>query len=163
MDRQEVKRWLWRYRDLMRECRQLKDQTTSLRENIDGLKAQRLNGMPTGSAGRSDRLESAFDKLSELEAQWNKRFDEMTDALIRIDHAIGMVEDSKMRTLLRMHYIDGRTWEQVAEAMCYSGQHVYEIHNKALDAICTQIKDQSKSEYQMCYDVNGGRCVRVRT
>lgn len=126
----------------MVECRQLRDRTVTLRETIDGLKAQRFGGTPGGTAGKPSQLDATLDQLNGIEAQWNKSAKEMVDALSEIDSVIGSLPDSKWRTLLRLRYMDGFSWERVAKAMCYSKQHVFEIHNEALDAVRLRVENE---------------------
>jgi hypothetical protein len=58
-------------------------------------------------------------------------WEEQTEALT----VIGRVEDTRLRELLTNRYINGLTWEKVAEEMHYSYKHVTHcLHPKALRA-----------------------------
>lgn len=140
MTRSETKQWLSRYRDLLAECNKYKDQTLALRQTLDGVGAQRLTGMPSGSKERSDLIERKLDKIHKLEKQWDRCFDQMTDALAEIDRTIGMVPGSKLRVILRLRYIDGCTFSEIARFMNYSVQNIYKLFNKALDEISKRVE-----------------------
>lgn len=63
----------------------------------------------------------------------------MRDRLIgerdAIEHAIETLSDSRQRTVLRLRYLDGLKWEEVAERMCYCLQWVFKLHRKALEQL----------------------------
>lgn len=132
MERYELVNRLWRYRDLKKECEQLRNEVVSLRASMEGLGAQRLSGMPTGSPVRSDRLESVIDRLSVVEERWLRCCEDMAVALDEIDQEIMLVKDSKCRQLLRFRFVDGMKWEDVAKRMGYSVDNVYKLYQKAI-------------------------------
>lgn len=134
MERYKVKRMLFQYRNLVKECHHLKEDTVELRSQMDGIKAQRLTGMPKGSQ-RSEVVEINLDKLAELERRWDQKFTEMTDTLVMIDDAIGSLEDSRHRIILRLRYLNGFEWERIAYSLGYSWRNTHRLHNEALDEI----------------------------
>jgi DNA-directed RNA polymerase specialized sigma24 family protein len=42
------------------------------------------------------------------------------------------VEEARLREVLELYYLDGYTWEQVAETMDMSDRHVKRLHGIAL-------------------------------
>lgn len=48
---------------------------------------------------------------------------------------IQAVEDDRLRNLLTLHYIDGLTWERVAEKMWYSTKHIFDLYRESLTAV----------------------------
>lgn len=49
--------------------------------------------------------------------------------------AIDALEDERHQLVLSAHYLQGRTWESVAETMHYSDRHIFTLRMDALDAI----------------------------
>lgn len=52
-----------------------------------------------------------------------------------IEKAIDAVPDDLARRLLQLRYLEGLTWEEVADAISYSPRHIYAIRDKALAMI----------------------------
>lgn len=96
------------------------------------LEAGRLNvitGMPRG--GGADWTETA-DTLIELERVVNARIREMCKVKRLAMEAIEAVEEMRYREVLELYYLDGFTWEKVAETMEMSDRHVKRLHGMAL-------------------------------
>lgn len=98
-----TKERLRRYRSLKLEEEQLKEQQ---------------NSMETRNS----------KKLQEF---YRKHLDELTSELLAIELAISTL-DATARTLLRDYYINGLTWERVAEKNHYSEAQCHRIHSVAL-------------------------------
>ena len=49
--------------------------------------------------------------------------------------SINSVENRQLNTLLRLRYIQGYTWERIADEMYFSYKHIMRLHKKALKAI----------------------------
>lgn len=101
-----TKERLRQYRNLKLEERQLKEQGNSI-------EAQ-------GNAA--------------LQAFYRKNLSELTEELLAIEIAIASL-DAPARTLLRDYYINGLTWEAVAERNHYSEAQCHRIHADALIAL----------------------------
>ena len=52
-----------------------------------------------------------------------------------MEEVIEKVDDVTCRTLLRHKYINGETFEAIAEKMCYDVRHVYRLHKKAINLV----------------------------
>lgn len=48
---------------------------------------------------------------------------------------IDRIRDVRGRKILRMRYMQRKTWEQIGEALCYDVRYCLRLHNKALDMI----------------------------
>ena len=88
-----------------------------------------MTGMPRG--GASDWTETA-DVLIELERVVNARIREMCKIKRLAMEAIEGVEEMRYREVLELYYLDGYTWDKVAETMGYDVRHVTRLHGKAL-------------------------------
>ena len=55
--------------------------------------------------------------------------DELTKKLLEVEEYIEGIEDSRVRTIIRLRYIEGMTWQQVADYM--GGEHTEDSVRKA--------------------------------
>ena len=54
---------------------------------------------------------------------------------LQVEEAVAGIQDSRRREVLQYRYIEGMTWEKVAQAMHYSTMQVSRIHADALAAV----------------------------
>ena len=94
-------------------------------------KSQRLDGMPRGGSSPSNPVENLVVKHTELLERYHQKVAELTAATVEIEEAIERLSPRE-RTLIRLHYIEGLTWEEVCVAMSYSWRQVHRIHAVAL-------------------------------
>lgn len=59
-------------------------------------------------------------------------------------HLLGVQEHGN---LLKLHYIDEFTWGRVAEKVCYSVQHVYNLRECALLELCEAMSDELRKSF----------------
>jgi len=71
-------------------------------------------------------------KMFQLSEMIAKRLNELVKLRTEIEVTIGALP-LQSRLLLRFHYIDGLTWNEVAEKMGYSQRHIFRMRNKILD------------------------------
>lgn len=100
-----------------------------LRARLEAGRLNQLTGMPRG--GNSDWTETA-DKLIELEQVVNARVREMCEVKRLAMEAIEGVEEMRYREVLELYYLDGLTWDKVAETMQLDRRWVTRLHGKAL-------------------------------
>ena len=100
-----------------------------LRARLEAGRLSQLTGMPRG--GSSDWTETA-DKLIELEQLVNARVREMCKVKRLAMEAIEAVEEMRYREVLELYYLDGYTWEKVAETMGITERWALILHGRAL-------------------------------
>lgn len=122
------------YIELRKERNDLKRRIVELEAVMYGPRSQRLDGMPRSGSGTNYVQEERLDRMAELLEQYEAKEAELTAALVEIENAIKKLEPRE-RLLVRLHYIDGQTWEQVAVEMGYSWRQVHRIHSDALDKL----------------------------
>lgn len=128
-----TKEQLQEYKHIRRERDRLATMITELEATMYGPRITKLDGLPHGNGGGS-AVESLTVKHDELQQLYEAKVAELTAALTEIETAIERLEPRE-RTLIRLHYISGLTWEQVCVAMSYSWMQVHRIHSKALEAL----------------------------
>jgi len=126
-------------KDFLRRARSVDRRVDEATERVDRLRAKleagrmsKITGMPHGG---SEDWTATADKLIELERRVNARIRE----LVRVKHlamdAIDRVDEARLREVLELYYIDGFSWEQVAQRMDMDKRWVFRLHGKALQRI----------------------------
>ena len=129
-----TKEQLKEYKHIRQERDRLATMIKELESTMYGPRGPRLDGMPHGGGGNSSPIEALAAKHDELLQLYQTKVAELTAKLEEIEAAIEPLAPRE-RTLLRLYYINGLTWEQVCVAMSYSWMQVHRIHSKALEAL----------------------------
>ena len=124
-----AKEFLRRARSVDRRVDEASERVERLRERLEAGRMSRLTGMPRGGSG--DWTQTA-DRLIELEQAVNARTRELVRWKLAAIDAIRQVEEPRLAEVLELYYIDGFTWEQVAQRMGLDLRWVYRLHGKAL-------------------------------
>lgn len=122
------------YKELRRERDQLAKMIAELETTMYSPKAQSLHGMPRNGSGAPCPTENLALKHLELKTQYYEKVAQLTDQMTKIEEGIEHLEPRE-RAIIRLHYIQGYTWEQVAVEMGYSWRQVHRIHGKALEKL----------------------------
>ena len=122
----------YRYIKLERDC--IADMIAELEGVMYNPRTQRMDGIPRNRSGAGSEVEGVAVKRIELLERFRKKDAECSEAMAEIESAIEILE-SRERTLIRLHYIQGLTWEEVCIAMNYSWRQVHRIHAKALEVL----------------------------
>lgn len=126
-------RYLSRYRRLNERIDRLLEEQSRWREMA--LKITPTLSQTPGGGGSGSPIERPMDKVDELERKITQAIDELADIRAEIEDVLGQLEDENLRRLMEYRYIDGLTWEQVAEKMHYSWRHTCRLHGEALAKI----------------------------
>ena len=127
-----AKEFLRRARAVDRRVDEAQERVERLRAKLEAGRMSAVTGMPRGGSG--DWTQTA-DRLIELEQAVNERTRELVRWKIRAMDAIDLVEEANLREVLELYYIDGFTWEQVAQRMHYSEVQIWRLHGRALQKI----------------------------
>ena len=123
------KEFLRRARSVNRRVDEAQERVERLRARLEAGRMSSITGMPRG--GAQDWTATA-DKLIELERRVNERTRELVRWKLMAMDAIDMVDEARLREVLELYYIDGYTWEQVAQRMQLDVRWVYRLHGRAL-------------------------------
>ena len=124
-----AKEFLRRARTVDRRVDEAQERVERLRARLEAGRMSQITGLPRG--GASDWTETA-DRLIELERRVNSRTRELVRWKLAAMDAIDMVDEANLREVLELYYIDGYTWEQVAQRMGVDLRWVYRLHGRAL-------------------------------
>ena len=127
-----AKEFLRRARSVDRRVDEATERVDRLRAKLEAGRMSKITGMPRGG---SEDWTATADKLIELEKRVNARIRE----LVRVKHlamdAIDRVDEARLREVLELYYIDGYSWEQVAQLMDLDKRWVFRLHGRALQRI----------------------------
>lgn len=136
MDREERRKieWLEQYGDLLKEEDDILKEIEAIETEIIGLKAPTNDGMPRGGSGK-DIEKLILKKDSALVMLIAKRC-QVADHWTAIRNTIMKIPESKYRRLMRMKYLENKTWEWIAVELEKSYKTVaFDWHHKALKFI----------------------------
>lgn len=133
MTNQEKVQYLKRYQAINKSIDQKLEEISMWRNRASKM-GHSLSDMPRGGE-RQDQVQSAIDKICELEASINCEIDQLMLVRQEIENVINQVKDETLKTLLKYRYLNGFTWEQIAVLMNYSYSQVCRLHGKALNQI----------------------------
>lgn len=121
---------LRQYIDLVAELESLRSTMAELEGRIFAPEIGRTDGLPHGGGDRESSVErgalahaALVDQLRELEA-------EISRETLAIEMAIEALP-SRERNLMRMHYIEGVSWEEIAQRTNYCLRQVYRLRKQA--------------------------------
>lgn len=80
-------------------------------------------------------MEGVIVKIVDLENEINADIDTLVDLKREIVGIIKAIKNPEYQTLLELRYLCFRSWEQIAVAMGYSLQHIFRLHDKALNMV----------------------------
>lgn len=120
------------YRDIKLERDRLEAMVARIEYGLNGL---RMDGMPRSGKVSDPTGQQAIEHTRVMDLYMQKAA-ELDKALLEIEAAIECL-GPRERTLIRLYYVDGLTWEEVCVAMTYSWRQVHRIHAQALE----QLKD----------------------
>ena len=132
-----TKEQLKAYRTIKLERDKLADMLAELEAIMYGPTISKLSAVPGGGRSGSSPVENAAAKHEELLTRYQRKVEELTVALSEIEAAIETL-NNRDRTLVRLYYIQGKTWEEVCVEMAYSWRQVHRIHA----AVLMKLKDK---------------------
>ena len=93
-----------------------------------------LSDLP-GAHGSSDKMPATVERMIGINEGINRKIDEYIARREAIYAAIEALEDSMLRTLMGLYYLNGLTWGEVAEKLGLDIRWVYRLHGKALASL----------------------------
>ena len=94
-----------------------------------------LSDMPGSATRNTHRMEDTIIKIIDLENEINKEIDRLVDLKTEMTRVISSVQNIEYQRLLELRYLCFRSWKQIADEMGYSKQHIFRLHNDALEKV----------------------------
>ena len=93
------------------------------------------------AGGAADHRMDVVARIVDAERELDEKIDRMISMRAEIQDVIGRVVDERMRVLLELRYLNGHTWEQVAEEMNYTTRNIYNLHSAALKVVAPLVAE----------------------
>lgn len=108
-----------------------------LEAELETIRARMENVTPTynGDGGTGTKDPHKLDALAVAVGDLQARYDEQDAAKLEIRKAINKLPNTRERLALRLYYLRGMSWPQVAEAMHVSVRRVLDIRKDAIKHI----------------------------
>jgi len=124
----------------LENCRSAKGEIESLRERMERIKSDRermtqaITGMPQSKGQEKSRIEELTTKLMELEEQLADKLWQRETEIKEVEAWIETLKPHQ-RNVIRLRYIEGRTWRQVQKLTHYSKRAVMIINKNTKKSI----------------------------
>lgn len=92
-----------------------------------------LSGMTQNSNRATSKMADAVVKIVDLQREINEDIDTLVDLKRDIMRRIKSIPSTEYQLILEKRYLCFMQWEQIAVAMGYSIQHIYRLHDRALN------------------------------
>lgn len=131
--KRDLKTFLRRYRNNVACIERLERKLVTLEGRITGLKSPSLSGMPRGGVPvtLADLLSDKMDFEDRIESLKEKSRDLKREVCEKIDS----LENSKYCEILEAHFIDGKSFEQIADGLGYTERHVKKLYSEAITCL----------------------------
>ena len=130
------KQQLRRYKQLKLEINVIRDQLNQLNDWLTNPapKTARPDAQPAAKRFDFSKPAEVMERIDKLRSRYEQDLNEALDLLTTIEIAINNLEQ-KQQLLLRLHYIQGKPWNKVAEYLDYSERQVLRIHGHILQEL----------------------------
>lgn len=126
-----TKEQLRAYRAIRLERDKLRSLLEEMEATIYSPAIPKLDPAPGGGRNGASPVENAATKHDELRTRYLQKVSELEDAMAKVEAAIETL-DHRDRALVRLYYIQGKTWEEVCVEMSYSWRQIHRIHSEVL-------------------------------
>ena len=124
--------YLWRYSAACEEMGQIEEEALKWLGKANKLTAT-LSDMPAG--GERLQMDDAVVKYLEVADGLTAKISEAAAIKIDIENYINTIPNSRLKTILRLRYINNVKWEEICCKVNCSWQHVHRLHIYALEAL----------------------------
>ena len=121
--------WLGRYKYIDLRIEAKAEQAMHMRTRLEGPRAV-LSSTPRGNAGMD--WTKTLIKLIDLENEIDQELGALIASRKEITAAINSVPDERLQTILELRYVNGKSWQTIADEMHYTREHVLELHRRSL-------------------------------
>lgn len=131
---EQVKAWLWRYREARKDVRRWEEELAELVGMQESAGAIRYSDMPKGGGGQVD----LSDEMVEREKLWRKiqkaRYKRIR-VFAEIKNAIERLPTADEREVMSYRYLELMSWEDICVIVSLSWRQTHYIHSRALENI----------------------------
>lgn len=129
---EETKARLRSYRYLLKESERIEEELEYWRSKSERM-TREMCGQPSGS-GSGDKVSASVEKILELEEKLSQKHADLMERKAQIEAAIDSLSNETYRLILKLKYINGNTWEQIAVKLDCTYRWVLYLHGRALQS-----------------------------
>lgn len=126
-----AKQYLQQVRKLDSEINLHLETISAIRDSLY-VRAVSYDNIPVSHCSHDDPIGKAISKITDYEKEVNDKINRLVELKIAIIKTIRCIPDIRYRKLLTKYYVEGKSWEQVAEEMNYGIRHIHKLHGNAL-------------------------------
>ena len=114
------------------EIKDLEEIVTELHEKLESARTSTLSDAPRASRRPKDTILTMIGAIMKLEDTYKQRLAGYYEHLRRVEIAIASLGKAEVRRIMRLKYIIGLTWEEVAKLTCYDERWCRELNRRGL-------------------------------
>ena len=126
-ERISAKQWLSRARNIDREINALLKVKEDTYDRILHITQSYTSDVVSGT-----KDPHRFDRIAELESMIDREIDRLVEIKAEIESKIFQLNDGMYREVLRLRYLEGKTFEQISVDLNYSWRQTCRLHGRAL-------------------------------
>ena len=131
---------------LRREIKDMEEIIARLREKLEDSRTSTLSAMPRSHTGARDALAPMVVALLELEEIYMQRAAAFYEHLRRVEIVIASLWKVEVRRIMRMKYILGLTWEEIALKTSYDERWCRELNRRGLKLLGIEKQNDKEKE-----------------
>lgn len=112
--------------------------------------------MPRAGTG-PEGLEQQIERILAAEERLEKARAKALEIMDRVENMVDTLENHDQKRVIRLRYIDGMTWDQLARETHWSERTVYRIHGAALEELRRTHGNELEENRQKIYREKGGK------
>ena len=97
-----------------------------------GVRSPSFNGFPRTPGIGSSSVELQVEKIESLEQKAAKARRKALDLAEQIEDMLDALEDYTEKAVIRLHYLEGYTWQQVGTLLHLTDRSIRRIHGRAI-------------------------------
>ena len=105
-----------------------------------------ISDMPHNPNRGGSRMEDAIIKIISLQEEINADIASLVELKREIVTVVRSLHSVEHQTIIEKRYLCGDSWAQIAVDLGYSIQHIYRMHDAALDEIDRILKVESECD-----------------
>ncbi len=133
----EIETFLNQLRYLLIETNEMRVAIQKYKQEAETIKAIRYDVPRVSGSQQSDLCDLIVQREStvrKLTQDWAMREKQLTEKLETLQNLLPLLTDGNQRGVIIARYINGKTWEAIAEEYHYSERSIRRLHNKAVAA-----------------------------
>ena len=128
-----VKQTLYEYRPALRHTQRCFRELNDARDA--GVRSPSFNGFSRTPGIGSSSVELQVEKIEMLEREAANAREKTLNLAEQIEDMIDALDDHNQKAVIRLHYLNGYTWEQVGLILHFTDRSVRRIHGKAIEEL----------------------------